>query len=73
MAGITLPIAQAQFDTWLAANTAIAAGQSFEMGDRKLTRANLGDVQRQLEFWNQQIQRLSQGGMRAHRLMYTDG
>lgn len=59
MAGITLAQAQAQLDAYLAAETAILSGQSYEIGGRKLTRANLELVQQGITLWNQRVQSLS--------------
>lgn len=68
MAGITLAQAQAQLDAYLAAETAVLSGQSYEIAGRKLTRANLGDIQTGITLWNQRVQALAaraSGGRRA--------
>ena len=43
MAGITITQAQAQLEAYLAAETAVLLGQSYEIAGRKLTRANYVD------------------------------
>lgn len=65
MAGITLLQAQAQLDAYLAAETAVLSGQSYEIAGRKLTRANLADIQSGIRIWNQRLQALSPGRRRA--------
>lgn len=71
MAGITLAQAQTQLDNWLAALTAISQGQEYTIstpgGSRRLVRANLGEVQTQVEFWNARVIELTRGnrGMRV--------
>lgn len=69
MAGITLAQAEAQLTTWLAASTAVAANQSYRIGDRQLTRADSDQILRQVEYWQRQVQLLtaaaSNGGARV--------
>lgn len=59
MAGITLAQAQAQLDAYLAAETAVLSGQSYEIAGRKLTRANLDLIQKGIETWNNRVITLS--------------
>lgn len=51
MAGITLAQAEAQLATWLAASTAVASGQSYEIAGRRLNRANLSEINESIKFW----------------------
>lgn len=37
--------------TWLAAEQAIATGQSYQIENRALTRADLKQVREELEYW----------------------
>lgn len=59
MAGITLAQAEAQLATWMAANEAVARNQSYEIGDRKLTRADASEILKQVEFWDRKVQSLA--------------
>jgi len=63
MAGITLAQAQAQLDVWIAASTAVASGQEYEIdtgnGRRKLRRADADSIQKQIVFWDGWVKRLS--------------
>lgn len=59
MAGITQAQAQAQLDAWLAASTAAANNQSYKIADRQLTRADAGEIRRNIEYWTQQVSLLS--------------
>lgn len=61
MAGITLAQAQAQLDLWLAADTAVAGGQSYSIGGRSLTRANAREITEKIQFWERRVIRLSNG------------
>lgn len=58
MAGITAAQAQTQLDAYLAAESAVLAGQSYELNGRKVTRADLAAIQQGIETWNQRAQRL---------------
>ena len=62
MAGITLAQAQAQLDTYLAASTAVAAGQSFDLSSggtsRSLTRADAKEIRESITFWNDMVKSL---------------
>ena len=60
MAGITLEQAEAQLASWLAASTAVAAGQSYEIAGRSLTRVNAQHIDRMIEYWNGKAATLSQ-------------
>jgi hypothetical protein len=59
MAGITQAQAQTQLDAYLAAETAVLSGQSYEIAGRKLTRANLEQIQAGIATWNQRVIALS--------------
>jgi len=65
MAGITLAQAEAQLTLWLAASTAVAASQSYEIdtgnGRRRLTRADAAEIRQQIEFWDAQVKQLTPG------------
>ncbi|MFS2004620.1 DUF6148 family protein [Duganella sp. CT11-25] len=59
MAGITLQLAQAQLESYLAAETAALAGQSYEIAGRKLTRADLATIQTGITLWNRRVGELA--------------
>ena len=42
---------QNKLNTWLAAEEAIATGQSYQIGSRMLTRADLKQVREEMEYW----------------------
>lgn len=54
----TLAAAQAELDRWLKASQTIGDGaQSYSIGDRTLTRADLAQVQRQITYWQREVRR----------------
>jgi len=69
MPGLTITQAEQQLDSWLKANLAVSQGQSYtiatESGSRTLTRANAGEILKQIEFWDRQLKRLTRGGIRV--------
>ena len=60
-AGITLDQATAKLNAWMAADDAVAAGQSYSIGGRSLTRANAAEIRANIEFWERKCIRLSNG------------
>lgn len=72
MSGYTLTEAQAHLQTWLAADTAVAAGQGYEIAGRKLTRANATEITSKIKFWNGEVAlltRQSRGRSRARTVV----
>lgn len=59
MAGITLETAQKQLDMWITAEEQVAHGQSYQIGNRMLTRANLTDIGKRIEYWSNKVTELS--------------
>ena len=64
MAGITLAEAEARLTAYLAAEEKVLSGQSYTIGDRTLTRANLKEIQEGSKIWDARVKGLSNGGIR---------
>lgn len=68
MPGITLAQAQAKLDLWLAAEDKVAAGQSYQIGNRAMKRADLPEIRESIKFWESKVIRLEatngRGGIR---------
>ncbi len=58
MSGITLKDAQKHLDAWLKAELELTSHQSYTIGSRSLTKANLKEVREQIKFWQNQVARL---------------
>jgi len=72
MSGITLEQAQAQLAIYLAAETAVLASQSYEIAGRKLTRANLSEIQAGITTWDDRVKKLdrrARGSTRARTIV----
>lgn len=46
------------YEAWLEAELAVSTGQSYSIGSRSLTRANLTEIRNQLEYWRKEIEKL---------------
>lgn len=55
---ITLERARMHLEAWLDAELAISTAQSYSMGSRMLTRANLSEVRKQIDYWQNQVSQL---------------
>ena len=51
MPGITLEIAQKHLDAWLEAELACTTNQSYTIGSRTLTRADLAEIRNTSKYW----------------------
>lgn len=75
--GITLKEAQQHLEMWLNAESEIATSQSYTIGTRSLTRANLKEVRDQIKFWQNKVAELERtesrkGRNRAYRAIPRD-
>lgn len=70
MAGITLDQAQAQLDLWIGASAAVARKQSYSIAGRSLTLADAADIRSNVEYWNNQVQKLSAAASGRGRIRY---
>lgn len=46
------------YDLWLEAEIAVASSQSYTIGSRSLTRADLSDIRKQQEYWRKELDKL---------------
>ena len=58
MAGITLETAQRHLDEWLEAELAVTNAQSYVIGSRTMTKANLGEIRKSIEYWQGKVNAL---------------
>jgi Family of unknown function (DUF6148) len=77
MSGITLVQAQAQLAAWLAASTAVAGNQEYEIetgggGRRRLKRADAAEIRHQLDYWQAKVDALTVGGRRRVRYVVPE-
>lgn len=77
MAGITLETARNKLEEWLEAESAVASAQSYRIGSRELTRADLASIRKQIEFWADKVAALEameerKGRRRVTRIVQRD-
>lgn len=61
MSWVTIEEAKESLRLWLDAEKAVATGQSYKIGTRSLTRANLEDIERRIKYWRNEIEKLESG------------
>jgi hypothetical protein len=72
MAGITLAQAEAQLTLWLAANEAVASGQSYSIKDRSLSRTDASEIREQITYWDAWVRRLSRSSRGRTRYVVNE-
>lgn len=65
--GISLEIAKKHLNAWLTAELEVTTHQSYTIGSRSLTKANLSEIRQQIEYWRNQVARLENIGKRGGR------
>lgn len=77
MAVFTKELCKKKLNTWLEAEEAVATGQSYQIGNRMLTRADLKQIREQMEYWagklaQAEAEEKSGGRNRAYRAVIRD-
>ena len=77
MAAITLQTAKKHLDMWLEAESEVAINQAYTIGGKSFTRANLGEIRKQIEYWSNKVQSLEniakrKGRNRVYRVVPRD-
>ena len=67
MAGVTLEIAKKHLDAWITAELEVTTHQSYTIGSRSLTKANLSEIRKQIQFWENEVARLENISKRGGR------
>ena len=71
--GVSLEQAQTMLDAYLAAENAVLSGQSYTMGSRTLTRANIEFIRKGRQEWEQKVNSLSGiGSVRVRPVIFRD-
>lgn len=52
--------AQTALDAWIAADLAVAKGQSYTMNGRSLTLANSKEIREQIQYWERRVSAFEQ-------------
>ena len=59
---LTSTQAQTALDAWIAADLAVAKGQSYSMNGRSLTLANVKEICEQIQYWERRVMAFSNNG-----------
>jgi hypothetical protein len=67
---ITLETAREHLSEWLTAELRVATAQSYTIGTRQLTRANLNAIRDQIKYWQNEVATLEMAakGRRRNRV-----
>ena len=57
---LTLTQAQTALYAWIAADLAVAKGQSYSMNGRSLTLANTREIREQIQYWERRVSAFTQ-------------
>ncbi len=71
MAGITLVQAEAKLTEWLAADTAVAGGQSYSIAGRSLSRVDAGEIRQHIDYWQNWVSKLTRNAAGTRRTRYV--
>lgn len=58
MAGVSLETAKKHLDAWLSAELEVTTHQSYTIGSRSLTKANLSEIRKEIDYWKNEVARL---------------
>ena len=72
MAGITVTQAEAQLALWIAADAALAGGQSYSIAGRQLTRVDAEQVRANIVYWENKVASLSNSRNGGARVRYGE-
>ena len=62
-----LEIARHHLNAWLEAELELTTHQSYKIGSRSLTKADLGQIRKQIEFWQNRVAQLENAERRGGR------
>lgn len=69
MASWTLAEARNMLNMWIEAEKAVATSQSYSIGSRSLTRANLAEIRKSIEYWRNEVAALEKGNSNGRRVV----
>ena len=73
---LTSTQAQTALDAWIAADLAVAKGQSYSMNGRTLTLSTAKEIREQIQYWERRVsafEQVSQQNQQAALADFSDG
>ena len=67
MGGITLKTAQRHLDAWIEAEMAVTNAQSYTGANRTMTKADLPEIRKTIDYWNNKVITLQNAQKRGGR------
>ena len=67
-------MAQDHLEAWMEAELQVTTHQSYQLGSRTLTMADLGEIRKTIDYWNAKVQSLnnSSRGGRTRQVILRD-
>lgn len=65
----TLQEAKDMLASWIEAESAVTTGQSYRIGTRQLTRTDMSVIADRINFWRNEVSRLTSGRKRGARVL----
>lgn len=62
-----IEIARHHLNAWMEAELELTTHQSYKIGSRSLTKADLGQIRKQIEFWQNRVAQLENAEKRGGR------
>ncbi|WP_044736645.1 DUF6148 family protein [Geobacillus kaustophilus] len=69
MGAWTLQEAKQHLQAWMEAELAVSTGQRYRIGTRELTRADLSEIAKRIQFWSNEVIRLERGRVGGARVL----
>lgn len=71
--GISREAAQRQLELWIEASEQVTTHQSYQLGGRTLTLANLAEIRQMIDYWDTKVSSLNRRGRnRVRRVVMRD-
>lgn len=71
MTAISLAQAQAKLALWMEADERVAAGQSFTIAGRSLSRVDAAEIRENISFWEAKVQKIEASASGRRRTRYV--
>jgi hypothetical protein len=69
LANYSIAFCQTQLDKYVAAEEKVLSGQSYSIGGRSMTRANLADIRNGIDYWNEKLTTAKSAGSTGRRMI----
>lgn len=60
---VDIETARKHYNAWLEADLKVSQGLIYKIGSRMLTRANVGEIRRQMDYWGRKVKELEDASL----------